>query len=62
VLIIGAENDPVSTEADRNALKEVFPQAEVRVVEGCGHTPALEKPGIYAELILDFLGRSSRPV
>ena len=59
VLIIGGEKDPVSTEADRNALKEVFPQAEVRVVEGCGHTPALEKPGIYAALILDFLGRLS---
>jgi pimeloyl-ACP methyl ester carboxylesterase len=55
VLIMGGERDPVSTRSDREALKDYFPCAEIRVIDGCGHTPALEKPGVYAAQILEFL-------
>jgi pimeloyl-ACP methyl ester carboxylesterase len=54
-LVIGGEKDRASTEGDRRGLVQAYPQAELYVVAGVGHTPAMERPQEYAARVKAFL-------
>ncbi len=54
LLIWGRDDRAVPVEQSRPLL-ELLPGAVLRVIEGCGHTPHYEQPGIVNPLILDFL-------
>jgi pimeloyl-ACP methyl ester carboxylesterase len=54
VLVIGGENDPVSSEDDRNKIVAYYPRARLSIVSGAGHTVAMQKPGEYAQIVNGF--------
>jgi pimeloyl-ACP methyl ester carboxylesterase len=54
-LIIWGRRDPVVPVAHANAARELIPRAQVRIMEGCGHMPQLERPDEFNRLVLDFL-------
>lgn len=54
VLVIGGENDPVSSEDDRNKISAYYPSTELKMILGAGHTIAMEKPDKYVKTIRDF--------
>lgn len=56
VLIIGADDDAASTAADRSRMQEIYPQAQVHVIPGAGHTAAMSEPEQYAAVVKAFLG------
>lgn len=55
VLIIEADNDPLVDAALRTRLKETYPSAAVKTLEGAGHFPYLGRPDEYTRILLDFL-------
>lgn len=55
VLVIGGEKDPVSTDGDRKAILEYYPHVKLKVIQGAGHTIAMQKPGEFFECIQKFL-------
>lgn len=54
VLAIGGENDPVSTETDRNKIVAFYPNARLEIVSGAGHDIVLSKPNEYVASIQAF--------
>jgi pimeloyl-ACP methyl ester carboxylesterase len=54
VLVIGGENDPVSTETDRKKIVAFYPNARLEIVSGAGHAIVLSKPDEYAASIKAF--------
>jgi pimeloyl-ACP methyl ester carboxylesterase len=54
VLVIGGENDPVSSDADRNDMVAYYPNASLKIIPGAGHTVAMEKPDEYAQSVTGF--------
>jgi pimeloyl-ACP methyl ester carboxylesterase len=54
-LVIGGEKDPASTASDRHGLMQAYRQAELHVVAGAGHTPAMQRPQEYAARVKEFL-------
>ncbi len=55
VLIIWGAQDRVLHVSGANILKSVIPNAMVKVMEGVGHVPMVEKPEKTAGLYLHFL-------
>lgn len=58
VLVVWGREDavlPISHLAD---AKSVFPQAEVAVIERCGHLPMIEQTDAFLRALLPFLARS----
>jgi len=55
VLILGGEEDPVSTESDRKTMAAFYPHSKVHVIQEAGHTPAISEPEKYAEAVNHFL-------
>lgn len=55
VLIIWGENDPVSTERSQRGMLDIYPKAQIHIIAGGGHTPAMSKPGDYAKTVKGFL-------
>ena len=55
-LILWGEHDHMVPQDHGNAYAEGFPHAQLRVVQGAGHSVAAEKPDETAKLIADFLG------
>jgi pimeloyl-ACP methyl ester carboxylesterase len=55
LVLFGSEDRIVDPRATRQW--EAVPGAEVRIVEGTGHTPMVERPEVVTELIGDFLSR-----
>ena len=58
VLVVWGREDavlPISHLAD---AKSVFPQAEVAVIERCGHLPMIEQTDAFLAALLPFLARS----
>lgn len=53
--VLGSEDQIVDSEAAANSYR-TLPGAEVRVLEGIGHSPNVEAPDDTAELILRFAG------
>ncbi|XP_001863078.2 protein ABHD11 [Culex quinquefasciatus] len=54
LFIAGGRSDYIKP-SDIPVIKKLFPQAEVKVVEGAGHWVHSEKSAEFAKLVLDFL-------
>ena len=57
VLVVWGENDHLRTERGRKGMLDIFPQAQIHVIAGGGHTVALSEPGKYAATVKGFLGK-----
>lgn len=57
VLVIWGENDHLRTERGRRGMLDVYPQAQIHVIAGGGHTVALSEPGKYAATVKVFLDK-----
>lgn len=55
-LLIGADNDPITTVAAQRRLETLFPDARLTILTGVGHLVHYEKPAEAARAIVDFLG------
>ena len=58
-LIVWGRQDRIIPLACGEQYRRLLPNAELRVVEDCGHSPQLEKPSEFAGLVRDFLGAAS---
>ncbi len=56
VLLIWGSQDPAVPLWQSRSLLELVPQADLHVIEGCGHTPHYEKPEVVNPLLVEFLG------
>lgn len=59
-LIIWGSHDPVLPVSHAHTACELIPNSQVRVMEGCRHTPQMERPQEFNRLVLDFLAASHR--
>ncbi len=57
VLLIWGSHDPALPVRQSQSILDRVPQAELRIIDGCGHTPHYEKPEIVNPVLLEFLGR-----
>lgn len=55
-LLIGADDDPITTVAAQQALEGLFPHARLVMLTGVGHLVHYERPREAAEAIVGFLG------
>ena len=55
ILILDADDDPLTPPAIRATLRALYPQAEVHAFSGTGHSAAILHPERYAEVIRRFL-------
>jgi pimeloyl-ACP methyl ester carboxylesterase len=58
VLVVWGREDAVLPIAHLADAKDVFPQAEVRVIERCGHLPMIERTDEFLAALLPFLDRA----
>lgn len=58
-LLIGADNDPITTVAAQEKLATLFPDARLVILHGVGHLVHYEKPQEAAEALVGFLGDGS---
>jgi pimeloyl-ACP methyl ester carboxylesterase len=56
VLVIWGEGDHLRTERGRRGMLDIYPQAQIHVIPGGGHTVALSEPEKYAATVEGFLG------
>ncbi len=61
-LIITGEFDSPDTHASAGALQAGIATSQRTVMEGAAHFPYMERPDEFNELLVDFLGRTRRPV
>jgi len=54
VLVIGGENDPVSSETDRNKMVAFYPNTRLEIVSDAEHAIVLSKPNEYVASIKAF--------
>lgn len=57
VLVIWGENDHLRTERGRRGMLDIYPQAQILVIAGGGHTVAMSESVKYAAAVRDFLTR-----
>jgi pimeloyl-ACP methyl ester carboxylesterase len=57
VLVIWGENDHLRTERGRRGMLDIYPQAQIRVISGGGHTVAISEPVKYAAAVKGFLDK-----
>ncbi len=55
VLVVWGENDHLRTGRGRRGMLDVYPQAQIHIIEGGGHTVALSEPEKYAATVKRFL-------
>ena len=60
VLVIWGREDAVLPIHHLATAKDVFPQAELKVIERCGHLPMVEQPEAYLASQLPFLDRAEQ--
>jgi pimeloyl-ACP methyl ester carboxylesterase len=58
-LIVWGENDTILPARDAREFERLIPQSRTVVMEDTGHVPQLERPTIFNDLLLDFLGEGS---
>ena len=60
IVLMAGVNDGFATKRKRVSIQSVCPQAEIMIVEGCGHRPhmPMEKAIEVNNRIFDFLGRA----
>lgn len=54
-LVIWGSHDPVVPVSHAYAAEELIPNSKVRIMDRCGHTPQVERPQEFNQLVLDFL-------
>lgn len=59
ILILDADHDPLFPEARQQAVRDLYPSAEVHTFRGTGHAAAILDPEGYASVILGFLERAA---
>ena len=57
VLVIWGESDHLRTERGRRGMLDIYPQAQIHVIAGGGHTVAISEPVKYAAVVKGFLGK-----
>lgn len=57
VLIIESDNDPLAPAGAKSGLRELYPNAEIRIFKGTGHQTPILQPEEYAAAIRMFLVR-----
>jgi pimeloyl-ACP methyl ester carboxylesterase len=57
VLLLWGQNDRVTPAADWEPWARRLPNFEFQTIPECGHSPMIERPDVFNELLLDFLGR-----
>jgi pimeloyl-ACP methyl ester carboxylesterase len=57
VLVIWGEDDHLRNERARRGMLAIYPQAQIRVIAGAGHTVALSEPEKYAAIVKEFLDK-----
>ncbi len=57
LIISGTEDRTTPPEANARKLEAAARQARFEAVKGCGHLPHIEKPEVFNDLVLGFLGR-----
>ena len=62
VLVLWGREDRVLPVRHAGAVREVFPNAEVRLVERCGHLLMAERPDEFLAATLPFLARAEEAV
>jgi esterase len=55
ILFIRGENSEYIKEKDVELIKKVFPEAEIKTVEGAGHWVHSEKPMEFLKVVVEFL-------
>ncbi len=62
VLVVWGREDAVLPIHHLAGAKDVFPQAELRVIERCGHLPMIERTDEYLAIQLPFFDRAEQAV
>jgi pimeloyl-ACP methyl ester carboxylesterase len=57
-LIVWGREDQIVPVICGEQYRRLLPNATLRVLERCGHSPLIEQPDVFANLVLDFLGRA----
>ena len=52
----GAARDAIIPLECGELFEQALPNAQLKVIENCGHSPALEKPGEFLAAVGEFLG------
>ena len=55
VFLLWGDSDPVVLTNDSEQLVDLFPNAELQILAGCGHVIMLEKPAELLSLLKEFL-------
>jgi len=55
VLVVWGENDHLRTERAERGMRDLYPQAQIHVIAGGGHTVAMSNPEEYAAAVKGFL-------
>ncbi len=58
VLVLWGRQDRVLPPRHVDDARDVFPRAEVRLIDRCGHLPMLERPDEFLAALLPFLDRA----
>jgi pimeloyl-ACP methyl ester carboxylesterase len=58
VLVVWGRQDVVLPVTDAADAREVLPQAQVRLIDDCGHLPMIEKTDEFLAALLPFLDRA----
>jgi pimeloyl-ACP methyl ester carboxylesterase len=54
-LVIWGRDDDVNPLELGTATHELIPNSQLRIIEGCGHAPHLQRPDEVGEIIVEFL-------
>jgi pimeloyl-ACP methyl ester carboxylesterase len=54
-LIVWGDHDAAVPVSHAYAAQKLIPNSEVRILKRCGHTPQVERPEEFNEVVLDFL-------
>ena len=60
-LVLWGRRDPYIGAGHAEDQRRAFPQAEVRVLEHCGHWPHVDEPETVAAAVCEFLARHAAP-
>lgn len=55
VVLVWGRQDQITPPAVGAEFQALLPQAELAVIEACGHAPPLEQPAAFSQVIRDFL-------
>ena len=58
VLVVWGRQDAVLPMTSAADAQEVMPQAQIQLIDQCGHLPMIERPGEFLAALLPFLDRA----